>query len=188
MTFPGKLALAIGAAALALSGVAPAQAQVQAPAPAPASNANQIIRSIGIADLQQFVLLRGDSVVQAGRAPSISLLARTKGGINYWLVGQACNQRGVIGCEGLFLQVLYTMDAGVTDATLSNANDAYAALKIFKDQPNKSVIVSRYLVLRGGVTRQNVVENITVLVGLAPPASRIAAGKAPPAPSAPKPK
>jgi hypothetical protein len=171
--FRGKSGWALGAAALGLVVAAPASAQN--------SNGAQIIRSIGLADLQQFVLLRGDSVVDTGKNGAISVLAKTKSGISYWLVGEACRQPGVVGCEGLFMQVRYTLAPTVTDATLSNANSAYAALKTFKDAPNKTIGVSRYIVLRGGVTRQNVVENIGILVGLAPRASQIASGKAPPA-------
>jgi hypothetical protein len=76
------------------------------------------------------------------------------------------------------MQVKYTITSAVTDATLSKANTAYAAVKIWRDQGNTIVGVSRYLVLRNGVSRQNVIDNLDVLLGLAPAAAQIAFGQA----------
>ena len=166
-----KAGLVLGLAALAATGSTPVQAQ--------AFNGNQVIGAVGIADLQQLVLQHGDTVVDTGQAGNVSVLAKTKAGLNYSLVGAACNQQGVTGCEGIFMQVKYTITPAVTDTTLSASNTRYAALKIWKDEKNTIVGISRYMILRGGVTRANVINNIDVLLGVSPAAAGIAFGQAP---------
>lgn len=177
MTMRLKPGFAMAAAGLAVAASTQAAAQ--------AFNGSQVIQAVGIADLQQFVQQRGDTVVDTGKNGVVSVLAKTKGGLNYSLIGGGCNQRGVVGCQGIFMQVKYTSTADVTDATLSQANTRFAALKIWKDQAGKMVGVSRYIVTRDGVTRQNVLDNVDVLLGLAPAAAQIAFGKAPQAVKAP---
>jgi len=172
-----KAGLLAGLAALLVTGATPAGAQ--------AFNGSQVISAVGIADLQQFVQQHGDSVVQTGQAGNVSVLAKTKSGLNYSLVGAACNQQGVTGCEGIFMQVKYTITPAVTDATLSASNTRYAALKIWKDQGSTIVGISRYVILRGGITRENVINNIDVLIGVSPAAAGIAFGQAPTPPAAP---
>ena len=171
-----KAGLVIGLAALAATSSTPLLAQ--------AFNGNQVVSAVGIADLQQFVQQHGDTVVQTGQAGNVSVLAKAPSGLNYSLVGAACNQQGVTGCEGIFMQVKYTTTPAVTDATLSASNTRFAALKIWQDQGKTIVGVSRYVILRGGVTKQNIINNIDVLVGVSSAAAGIAFGQAP-APAAP---
>jgi hypothetical protein len=166
-----KTALAIGGAALAFTAPSTVLAQ--------AFDGTQVIQAVGLIDLQQFVIQRGDTVVDTGNNGAVSVLAKTKSGLNYLLVGAACHEPGVVGCGGIFMQVKYTMTPAVTDATLSQANTDYAALKIWKDEANKIVGVSRYVILRNGVTRQNLVDNVDILIRLAPAAARVAYGQAP---------
>lgn len=157
----------------AAAGVAMAIAN-SAAAAAQAFAGSEVIHAVGLADLQQFVLQRGDTMVDTGKDGRISVLAKTKAGLPYVLSARSCGQRGVVGCQDLFIEVRFAAAPGVTDASVSRANQAFAALKIWRDGPGKVLGVSRYLVLRDGVTRQNVLDNVGLLVGLAPAAARLA--------------
>jgi hypothetical protein len=154
---------------MAVSGSVPAAGQ--------ASDGKEVIHAVGLVDLQQFVSQRGDTVVDTGKTGRVSVLAKTRKGLTYALSGRACSQRGVTGCGDLFIEVRYVATPGVTDTTLARANAAVASLKVWQDGKKQIVGVSRYVVLRGGVTRQNVLDNVNLLVGLAPAAARIAFGK-----------
>lgn len=171
--FKGGWLAAVAAMALANSG----------PAAAQAFDGKEVIHAVGLADLQQFVLQRGDTMVDTGKTGRVSVLATTKSGFHYALSGRSCNQRGVIGCQDLFIEVRYLATPAVTDTSLARANATVAALKVWEDEANKLVGVSRYVVLRDGVTRQNVLDNVNLLVGLAPTAAKIAFGKSGPVPT-----
>lgn len=164
-----------------------AAAQSKSPTSAAAASANgsQVIHAVGIADLQQFVLQRGDTVVGTGSNGTVNLVAKSAGGITYQLIGTACSQPGVVGCESVFMQVKFKMTPTVTDATLSQANTQFAAIKVWKDGAGTLVGVSRYVVLHGGVTRQNVADNIELLLAMAPAVARVALGQPPAAAPAP---
>lgn len=129
--------------------------------------------------MQQFALQRGDTVVETGKIGDIRVLAKSKAGVEYTLSGASCKRPGIIGCEVLFIQVRYAATHKVTDASLAAANLAFATLKVWEDKAHTTVGVSRDVMLRDGVTRQNVLDNIAMLVGMAPAAARIAFGSAP---------
>ena len=148
-----------------------------APAAAQTFEGKEVIHAEGLVDLQQVVMQRGDTTVDTGKTGRISVLAQTKGGLHYSLSARACSQRGVTGCQDLFIEVRYLATPSVTDATLARANAAVAALKVWEDPKNGIVGISRYVVLRDGVTRQNVLDNVNMVVALAPAAARIAFDK-----------
>ena len=192
-TAPGKAPAAAvpakGSAAAAPAKTTPAPARTAAAVPPAPANGSQVIHAVGIVDLQQFVTQHGDTVIGTGNNGAVTVAAKTARGLSYELVGSACKQPGVVGCESIFMQVKFAMKPTVTDATLSKANTNFAAVKVWKDAAGTVVGISRYMVLGGGVTRQNVLDNIELLVAMAPAAAQIAFGTAPaaaPAPAAKK--
>jgi hypothetical protein len=137
----------------------------------------EIIHAAGMADLQQFALQHGDAVLETGKIGDIRVVAKAKNGFTYSLIGVDCRHPGTVGCQDLLIEVRYVATPKVTDATLAAANRAFAALKVWEDAGGKVVGISRYIVLRDGVTRRNVLDNVDLLARLAPAAARVAFGK-----------
>jgi len=169
--FRSSYGLAGAIAAMALAGAANAQT----------FDGAELIHAVGMADLQQFALQRGDAVLETGKIGDIRIVAKARNGFTYSLVGVDCRHPGTVGCQDILIQVKYAATPKVTDATLAAANRAFAALKVWQDADGKVVGISRYVVLRDGVTRQNVLDNVDLLARLAPAAAQIAFGKPLPA-------
>jgi hypothetical protein len=169
--FRSSFVWASAIATIALAGAANAEAVDGA----------ELIHAAGMADLQQFALQRGDTVVETGKIGDIRVVAKAKNGFTYSLIGVDCRHPGTVGCQDMLIEVKYVATPKVTDATLAAANRAFAAVKVWQDAEGKVVGISRYVVLRDGVTRRNVLDNVDLLARLAPAAARIAFGKPLPA-------
>ncbi len=156
------------AAVLAVT-AAPAAAQDYVP--------DQIKASVTQDDLIVVVGALGHQVLEQGDTDAVFVVAQTAEDANYFLFGTACDANGVPGCQGIMMQMRFDLPAGTTLETLAKANDDTAAIKIWADFAQKTLGMTRYQVLDGGVTMANIRENVNVMLALAPAAYPIAAGE-----------
>lgn len=153
------------AAALMLA--APLQAQTYSP---------QLVKnSVTTADLRAIVGSLGHEVLESNEA-EYSVTAREKDGATYSLFGTACDVDGVPGCQGINMQVIYTMTPEVTYERVAEANMEQAAVQTWVDFDDDTLGVTRYQVLDYGATMANIRENLVVLLVIAPIAAATAAG------------
>ena len=162
-------ALSIFTAAVLAATAMPAAAQDFAP--------DRIVASVTQDDLIAVVGALGHRVVEQGDGDRVYVVAEADGGANYFLFGTACDVNDVPGCQGIMMQVRFDLPQGTTIDTLAKANDDSAAIKVWADFNQKTLGMTRYHVLDGGVTMANIRENVNVLLALAPAAYPIAAGE-----------
>ena len=132
--------------------------------------------AVDLEDLQAVVESLGHSVREVDKQ-SVFLVAEEKGGFAYVLEGTACDVNDIPGCQGIKMQVLYTLTPQVTDARLALANLEYAAVSVWAEAETETLGVTRYVVLDDGVTMANIRSNISVLLSIAPIAAETASGQ-----------
>ena len=135
-----------------------------------------IKRSVTTADFSAIAQSLGHEVLEVVEDEQM-LIARDKDGVTYFMIGTACNTGGVVGCQGIMMQVRYNLAPTVTFETLARANYEQAALNTWADFTDKTLGVTRYQVLDHGATMANIRENVLVMLGIAPIAAGIAAGE-----------
>ena len=156
--------------ALALVGLA-------GPASAQAYRADEIKKSVSLADLVTIVGAIGHTVVEKGSTPEVYVLGETETGFMYFLQGSACDMNNVPGCQGIMMQVRFELPPATTYETVSKANLVQAALNTSADFDEGTLVFTRYQVLGHGVTMANIRENVVVLLSLVPETFPIAAGE-----------
>jgi len=158
------------AGALALFGMA-------APVTAQAYRAEEVKKSVSQADLALIVEALGHKVLDQGVPSDIFVIAQDENGMNYVLMGTACDMNGVPGCQGVLMQARFDLPPGTTFQTLAKANLDQAALNTWADFEDKTLGFTRYVVLDNGVTMANIRENVNVLLALVEETYPIAAGE-----------
>ena len=156
------------AAFAALAGAQSAQAEHH-----DQSTHDQTITNVRIAELERVVAALGHTVESRGPVEGDpeypeALVATDTEGLRYYLIGTACDIPPVPGCRGVMMQVRYPRPAGVTETTLMRTSRRQAALNLWFNEAGEILGMTRYVVLDEGVTLANVVENLKVLLTLAP--------------------
>jgi len=146
------------------------------PGAAQTYNAQQVKKSVTQNDLIAIVGSLGHQVAEQGSGAEILVLAESDGGMNYFLIGTACNVNNVPGCQGIMMQARFELPPGTTAETLAAANLDQAALNTWADFEGKTLGFTRYQVLDHGATMANIRENVVVLLSLVPEAYPVAAG------------
>jgi hypothetical protein len=146
------------------------------PGAAQTYNPEQVKKSVTQDDLVAIVGSLGHRVVEQGSGAEILVLAEGEGGVNYFLIGTACDVNNVPGCQGIMMQTRFELPAGTTAETLAAANLDQAALNTWADFERKTLSFTRYQVLDHGATMANIRENVVVLLSLVPEAYPVAAG------------
>ena len=159
------LALALSAAVL------PGQLAAQSYSP------EAVKKSVSVGDLKAVVSSLGHTVSAEGDFGDTSLTVKTEDGFIYLLIGTACDANGVPGCQGIMMQVRYTLPEGVTYETVAKANLAQAALNTWVDFEDQTLGFTRYQVLDYGVTMANIRENVNVLLDVSAAAYETATGQ-----------
>lgn len=157
-------ALALGAAML------PGQVAAQAYSP------EVVKKSVNQQDLKAIVNSLGHSVTGEGEFGDVSVTAKNEDDLIYLLIGTACDANGVPGCQGIMMQVRYSLPSGVTYETVAAANLAQAALNTWVDFEDQTLGFTRYQVLDYGATMANIRENVVVLLDVSPAAYETATG------------
>jgi hypothetical protein len=165
-----KHALTALIAAAALAGVA---------APAAAQNyvADRVKKSVNQTDLVAIVDSLGHKVLEQGTDGEVLVIAQGEEGLNYFLIGTACDVNNVPGCQGVMMQVRFDLPETTTPETLAATNMEQAALNTWADFNDKTLGFTRYLVLDHGATMANIRENVIVLLSLVAESYPMAAGE-----------
>lgn len=140
-------------------------------------NAGQIKKSVKLGDLQAVVKELGHTVSSTGDFGPDSLVAQDEFGINYLLIGTACDVGSVSGCQGIMMQVRYDLTPEVSYESIARANMEQAALNSWVDFADETIGFTRYQVLDDGVTMANIKANVLVLLELSPVALAVAKGE-----------
>jgi len=145
------------------------------PAAAQEYQAQRVVPAVTLDDMQSVVRSLGHAVTEVD-AKTVVLVAEEKNGLSYVLEGTACDVRGGPGCQGIKMQVLYTLTPEVTNERLAAANLNFAAVSLWVEAESDTLGVTRYVVLDDGVTMANIRANVSVLLSIAPIAADAAAG------------
>lgn len=140
-------------------------------------SAAEVKKSVKLGDLEAVVKELGHTVSSVGDFGDESLVAQDEFGINYLLIGTACDVGAIPGCQGIMMQVRYDLSPEVTYESVAKANLAQAALNSWVDFEDETVGFTRYQVLDDGVTMANIKANVLVLLELSPIALSIAKGE-----------
>jgi len=154
-----------------------ALASLSVPGAAQTYNADQIKKSVTQDDLLAIVGSLGHQVVEQGADGEIYVVAQDETGVNYFLIGTACEVNDIPGCQGIMIQSRYELPPGTTPETLAKTNLDQAALNTWADFDDKTLGFTRYQVLDHGATMANIRENVVVLLSLVAEAYPVAAGK-----------
>ncbi len=151
-------------------------AMMSAPVSAQDYAAERIKRAVTQADLLAIVGSLGHQVMEQGTDANVLVVAQSEEGLNYFLIGTACDVNDVPGCQGVMMQVRFELPPSVTLDTLAKANLDQAALNTWADFEKMTLGFTRYQVLDYGVSMANIRENVLVMLSLVPEAFPIAVG------------
>lgn len=154
-----------------------ALANLASSASAQTYEADQIKKSVTQGDLLAIAGSLGHQVIEEGKDGNTYIVAQDDEGVNYFLIGTACDVNNVPGCQGIMMQVRYDLPAATSYETLAKANMDQAALNTWADFEGKTLGFTRYQVLDYGVSMANIRENVVVLLSLVPEAYPIAAAE-----------
>lgn len=138
-----------------------------------AKSPTKLVKSVVETDLSSLIIDEGHVIDEVHPFGNPSVRGKTKDGLLFLLIGTACDKNGVMGCQGIMMQVRYDSNESVTTDGINAANNNSAALSTGWDKAEKTVIFTRYVVLDGGVTYQNVRENLRVLLTILPSAEKL---------------
>jgi hypothetical protein len=154
-----------------------ALASLAAPVAAQSYKAEQVKKSVTQADLLAIIGSLGHKLREKSDQSDVFVVAQDDEGVNYFLIGTACDVNGVPGCQGIMMQVRYDLPGGTTFETLARANLDQAALNTWADFSEETLGFTRYQVLDHGVTMANIRENVLVMLDLVAESYPIAAGE-----------
>lgn len=161
-----KYFVSVLAATISLTSISGAQAQSNV-RPAAATRApTSIIKSVTEPDLRALVLAEGHAIDAMHPFDAPSVRGKTKDGLLFVLIGTACDKEGIPGCQGVMMQVRYDSDSRVTTDGINNSNRNEAALSAWWDKDDKTVGLTRYVVLDDGITWMNLRQNLRVLISV----------------------
>lgn len=135
-----------------------------------------VFGSLTPADMQTLVTEAGYEFVEAGFYGANSVKGRDNAtGLNFHLIGTACDQPDVEGCLGLWMLAYYDADGSALLERMNLANWNWLPVSVFytADQirGEPAVVVSRYVILDGGVTWYNLEANLQNFMGIVPQAA-----------------
>jgi hypothetical protein len=150
---------------------APALAQSASEPDLSLADESRLVRSVFVADLEALVASLGHEVRSTGSEGEHSVRAATEDGLIYNVVGTVCDTDIRPGCLGINMNVRYDGDDMVTYEKLNNANLTWVATSTSLEgeigTTNSTLIISRYVILDGGMTMRNVSDNLTNLLAIA---------------------
>ncbi|MBR9834707.1 MAG: YbjN domain-containing protein [Alphaproteobacteria bacterium] len=122
----------------------------------------RIVRSVTIDDLKAVVSM-ADGTISSTDEEEVTVTATSPDGLIYSLDGTACADGS---CLGINMVVSYTKSDDIDLNDLNRANVKYAAVSVWTI--TDSYGVSRYLILDGGQTMENLRVNLVNLLNIAP--------------------
>lgn len=130
--------------------------------PAMAQDA-ELITSMTQEDLAAFAEAQGHEILGYGEAGDISVRAQTDDGTVYYLTGTACNEGT---CTGINMSARFDANELVTLETINDANIRRAAVSVWL--LDDTLGISRYVILDGGQTMENVQVNFDNFIAIVP--------------------
>ena len=119
-----------------------------------------VVKSVTMDSLKSIVLSLGHSIEQ--EEPQFhTIYAASPDGMHYSLAGTACP---VEDCKGVNITVMFQRGADDTLEDVNRANLKFAAVSVWADE--RSIGVSRYVILDMGMTVENLKFNIEILLGI----------------------
>ncbi len=128
----------------------------------------RVVRSVNLEDLKALAVAEGHTITEIGGNGDVSLRATTPDGLIFHLIGTACASEYSDDCLGFMVQVRYDDDDEVTAEKINQANLAYAAVSSWWDKEGETVGVTRYLILDGGQSMENLKVNLQNALALGP--------------------
>ena len=130
----------------------------------------RVINSARLSDLKAVVAELGHTVDAEGVSGDYSVRAITEDGLRYLLIGTACDVGQISGCQGVMMQVRFTIDTDeeILPANVNRANYQQAAINAWFNQESNTMGVTRYVVLDHGITLANLKANVDVLLAITP--------------------
>jgi len=123
------------------------------------------VGSVTLEDLKAIVVAAGYKIDALSTYGDVSIRGKTPEGLVFHLIGTACQQKA---CQGIMMQIRYDTDERVTLERVNKANLGDAAIAVWFDREDKTIGITRYVVLDHGVTMANVKANLRVLMSIAP--------------------
>ena len=127
--------------------------------------ADRVVRSVDVEDLEAIVGSLGHTVEKTGVSGANSLRAKSGNGLKYLLIGTACDKNGVPNCQGVSMQLRYRNVSGATSDNVAKANSSFGALSVWATENLETIGFTRYVVIDHGITMANLRENVRVLFG-----------------------
>lgn len=115
---------------------------------------SRLVRSVTLEDLQAFAIVQGDEIVSTGENGAVSLDATTPEGLTYKLIGTVCTEDAVPACKGIHMAVTYSASDRITDAVVNAASKRTFVTSVWQEEGQLGI--SRYLILDGGQTMENI--------------------------------
>lgn len=138
---------------------------------------DQVIPAVDQTKLESVVQSLGHTIQEGGEKGKVALTVESDKGLLYSLAGTACDANGVPGCQGVMIQVQYSVPDTASYRTIAKANLDQAAINTWMDPANGVVGFTRYVVLDNGITMANLRENVLVLLAIAPVALETVKGE-----------
>ncbi len=127
------------------------------------AQSDTIIRSVTLDDLEAVVSAESHTVTERDDETS-TLSAQDENGLNYQLNATACDTDQ--NCKGINIIVAYELSADVSPMSLNEADRRYAAASVW--HTDTAIGISRYVILDGGMTTENIGYNLRNILTLAP--------------------
>jgi len=129
----------------------------------------RLYKSVTQADLETVASSSGHTITQRGTEKP-SVYGENEDGLKYSLSGTACTNNSP--CLGVNMTVSYDLPAGMSLDDLNRADVKFAAVSVW--QQENSIGVSRYVIMDGGMTMENLRVNLKILLQIAPQVLTIA--------------
>lgn len=128
---------------------------------------DRVVSAVTVADMRAMLNVDGYEILDQGQTDRFWVAARDATQLNFFIGGAACSDDG---CLGLNIFVPFETAGQISMSRVNEANERWAAVKMTVDaEDERNVLyVSRYLILDGGATVENVLENLDVTLAIAP--------------------
>ena len=154
--------------ALAAATAAPALAQGGFTADASLARDDRQVRSVFLEDLKAIVVAAGHTITSAS---GNAVTAKNENGLIYNLNGTVCENEIRPGCLGINMNIRYDGDSMVTYEKLNAANLNWTPVSVALEgeigSTDSSLIITRYVILDGGMTMLNVKDNLSNALSIA---------------------
>jgi len=138
----------------------------------------RVVKAVSLQDLQTILAEEGYTINSTGDDGEVSVRATDTAdtGLIFNILGMACDTEYSDNCLGINMQVRYDADGQETLDRINDVNLTWAAISAWysaggTDGSTPTVGITRYVILDGGMTIQNIKDNLLNLLAIAPQAA-----------------